>query len=211
MVQIDVLYKNNPSQHQKFKMLGHYSHPHYCPGFGEQRPKLFFPFNFLTSTSLGETKRLLILFYDRFRCREVFDNYFSDNKRPPAPLDGIYECYVEGYIKTVNELHGGDSVLTFAMLEKVNIHPMELTSFAQILKEYDDEFQQTRQVNVAPAWRMKNDPLPLWNKYDKYGDIKHLIEKSPYPVIKIDHSSRATDMIVNAVLGVPRSLEIAPP
>ena len=114
-------------------------------------------------------------------------------------MNGIYECYVEGYIKTVNEVHGGDSVLTFAMLEKVNTHPMEWRSFAYILKEYDDEFQQTRQVDVALAWRMKNDPLSWWNRHDGWGNIKHLIEKLN-PVIKLDHSSRATDRIVNAVL-----------
>ena len=65
----------------------------------------------------------------------------------------------------VNEVHGDDSVLTFEMLEKVNNHPMEWSSFAYILKEYD-EFQQTRQVPPPLSPAASKDILPLWNKYD---------------------------------------------
>ena len=165
MVQIDVLYKDNPSQHQKLKMPGHYSDPHYYPGFGEQRPKLYVPFDFLISTNLRETRRLLIIFYDRFRGREAFDNYLSENTRPLAHLHGIYKCYVEEYIKTVNEVHGDDSVLAFEMLEKVINSPMEWNSFAYILEGYD-EFQLTRQVPPPLSPAASKDILPLWNKYD---------------------------------------------
>ena len=179
-------------------MPGHYSDPGWEPDYGEQRPNLFVPFSFLRSTSSRERRSLLIGFYDRFRQQEAFDNYHRVNPRPPAGLREIYDCYCDEYIQTVKKAREMDGALTFKRGKDMNHGKMGWEMFAHFLDLYDED-QMARQVTPPRSPAASKDMLPLWNKHDGWGDIKHRIEKSN-PVIKLDHSSRAKDRIVDSVL-----------
>ena len=162
--------------------------PRYYPAHHEERPKLYLPSNSLLSMETVEIKRLLVLFYDRFRWREAFDNYFSEHKTGRAGLSDIYKCYVQEYKKTLEHVRNGEIVLDIKRWGRWNSSPMKFKFFEILLYEYNEIYLAGPPSPPRPR-SGSVDMLPLWNKYDGFGDVRHLVEKSN-PVLTIDRSPR---------------------
>jgi len=169
----------------------HHSDPRWYPSPFEERPTLYVPSYFLLSADSVEITRRLVLFYDRFRRREAFDNHSEGRELRRVDLDDIYDCYVAKYMETVVGVRDGDIGLETQLFERKAYSPLGRKWFKNRLYHHDQSYME----RLASPPRSRSDfidNLPLWNKHDPFDAIKPFIERSDPVLVKIDRSPRGS-------------------
>ena len=176
----------------------HHTDPRHYPGAWDPRPKLSVPPEALRLAVGEKSEDFLEVFYNTFRHREKWDNFHSEEKTYPASLADIYECFVSEYSKTVKDMVEKRIVMPERHFSRVKGSPMTWRSFNNFLHDYDERYMAG--PPSPPRSRSDSiDMLPLWNKYDGWGDIRPFISK-PNPVLTIDRSHHVKKELVDSVM-----------